>query len=265
MAALPLFALVLLGAYALAVDLLTASRLPTAQDWAEASAAVRARARPTDGVQVWPPWAERARSLDFAAQVFTEEDLREADYAGVERLWLLTLPHVPNARIARAREALRSRGAAPGAAAERFGALDLEPWDLRAPQRLTDLTPLFGSPVMLEVGYVPRRCVALPIGPPHAPTRVRAEALVGSALHLRAGLVGERGYDRGSPPVDVVATVSGARLPALTLVPVIDPEPGFRHLDQPMSGGPLLREVAVEISSANAAGRQVCLAAWTSR
>ena len=264
-AVLPLAALVLLGAYALAVDLTTSSRLPTAQDWAEASAAVRSKAQPTDGVQVWPPWAERARSLDFGAEVFTDEDLRAADYAGLERLWLVTLPDAPNAKAGRAREALRSRGAAPLADARRFGELGLELWDLRQPPRLTDLVPLFGRPVFQEVSYVPRRCVAVPIGPPHAPVRVRAEAEVGSSLHVRAGLVGERGYDRGSPPVSVVAAVDGAKLPALTLVPVIDPAPGWQRLDQPLTAGPPRREVTVEISSPNAAGRHVCLSAWTTR
>ena len=267
-AALPLAGLMALSAYALAVDLGVPASLPSQQDWAEAAGAVRARARPGDGVQLWPAWAERGRTFVDAVPVFTDEDLAAADYAGIERLWLLSIPAAPNGRLAKARDALRSRGAAPAAVAERFGALSLEPWDLPGPRLLTDLVPLFGKPVHLEVGYVPRRCVAVAIGPPHAPTRVRVEAVVGARLHLRAGLVGERGYDRGSPPVAVVASIAGAPLPPLLLQPVIDPEPGWRHLDAPLAplghgAGP--RELAIEISSPDAAGRWVCLAGWTTR
>src|SRR5207244_13452106 len=52
--------------------------------------------------------SDLARIFVRSLPVRAEEDLRAADYPGVERLWLLALPRVPLARFSRAR-------AAPGA------------------------------------------------------------------------------------------------------------------------------------------------------
>ena len=72
--------------------------MPSERDWAEAAGALRSSARPGDAVQIWPAWAERARMFVDAAPLLAEEDLAQADYVGVQRLWLLSLPRAPYAR-----------------------------------------------------------------------------------------------------------------------------------------------------------------------
>ena len=125
---LPFAALIALGVGSLLFDLTLSWRLPSDADWAEVAAALRSAAQPGDGVQIWPVWAERARMFVDAAPVLAEEDLERADYAGVRRLWLLSLPRTPFFRSADGR--LVARGATPATDARRFGALSLRAWDL---------------------------------------------------------------------------------------------------------------------------------------
>ena len=174
-----------LGAGAFLFDVTLRLRLPRDADYAEAAAALRVRAGPSDAVQVWPAWAERARMFIRAVPVRAEEDLSAADYPAVQRLWLLSLPRVPFAHLDRAREALHARGAVAGEAA-RFGALTLEPWELYGPRVLSFLT----SPAEEhEVDYVARQCTQVRIGPVTAPARLDARGS-GGVLHVRAGVIG---------------------------------------------------------------------------
>ena len=71
--ALPFALLVLVGLGSLAFDLTLSSRLPSDADWAEVAGALRARTRPGDAVQLWPPWAERARLFVDAAPVLADD------------------------------------------------------------------------------------------------------------------------------------------------------------------------------------------------
>lgn len=249
----PFIALLAAGAGSLAFDLSLRARLPDSADWAEAAGALRAEARAGDAVQLWPAWAERARLYVDAATLFTEEDLAHADYVGVQRLWLLSLPRAPLARDPEA--ALRARGAVPGEG-RRFGALLLRPWDLRAPPLAADLTR---SSFQHEVDYVARRCRMVPIGASYA---ARGEA--GRTLHVRAGIVGERAFDADKPPVRVQVAADGAPLGVLEVPGTARDGAGWLRLDVPLPPGAAEREFIFAPRSADSA-RPFCLQAWTTR
>jgi hypothetical protein len=249
--------LLAISAGALAFDLTLPWRLPSEADWAEAAGALRARAAPGDVVQLWPPWAERARQFIDAAPVVLEEDLAAADYVGAQRLWLLTLPRVPYAGVARAREALLRRGAVRSSEPARFGALELEAWDLRAPPLGADLTP---GTEEHEVDYVARRCLPVPIN-----RLWEARGIAGAALHLRAGIIGERAYDPGRPRIVVTVLADGERLGTLEVGGA-----GWRAVDLPLGAaarggaGAAERTFTFAVSSTDD-GRPFCLRAWTTR
>jgi hypothetical protein len=264
--AIPLAALVALGALSLAFDLSLRARMPSTQDWAEAAAALRARAAPGDAVQLWPPWADRARMFVDALPVLAEEDLRSAEYVGVQRLWLLSLPSSPHARVDLAQQALRARGAAPVADELRFGALSLQPWDLRPAPLAADLTARYpGGARWVEVDYVARRCISLWVGTPDRPTRATVTGPAGKVLHLRAGIVGERAFDRARPPVGLIARAGGQRLAQLVVPPIERFEPGWHRAEVQLPPGPDEREFTFEVASPDPAGRAFCVQAWTTR
>jgi hypothetical protein len=245
----PWAALVLSGAAALAFDLTLPWRLPSDADWAEAAAALRVRRQPGDEVQLWPPWAERGRLFVESMPVRAEEDLRAADYVGASRLWLLALPRVPNGRLAGAREALRSRGATEGESV-RFGALTLTPWDLHAPPLLADFT--FGSEEH-EVDYVARKCRETLIG---AELAFRGP---GGLLHVRAGIVGERAFDRFRDAVRVHVRVDGAHLASMLVTSTAPPESGWRRMEVRVPPGEHAYAFAVVARDRD---RPFCIAAW---
>jgi hypothetical protein len=253
--AVPLVAVAALGLSALLFDVTLPLRLPGDADYAEAAAALRVRAAARDAVQIWPPWAERARRFVTSLSVRAEEDLRTADYPGVERLWLLALPRVPLARLARARSALRERGATEGEEV-RFGALSLQPWELHGARVLSFLTR---PEEEHEVDYVARQCVEVPIGRPAAPGRLQARGQ-GGTLHVRAGVIGERAYQARRGPVRVDVEVNGAPLATLTVPPTVPPAPGWRRLDVLVPGG---EHTFTFLVSAPDPDRPFCLAAWT--
>ena len=249
----PLLLIVLVGAGSLLFDLTLSSRLPSDADWAEAAGALRAQAQAGDAVQVWPAWAERARLFVDAAQVSTEEDLAQADFPGVQRLWILSLPRTP--RFSAPDGALRSRGATPGAEAQQFGALSLRPWDLHAPPLATDLTRAAEDH---EVDYLPRHCLRVAIG-----SRLSARG-AGSTLHLRAGVIGERAYDAFRPGIAVQAFAGGAPVGTLEVPRTEHDGAGWRRLDVALPGPDAERDFVFAVSSADAS-RPFCLAAWTTR
>jgi hypothetical protein len=252
---IPLWIVVAVGAAALVFDATLRLRLPDDGDYAEAAAALRVRASGTDAVQVWPPWAERARRFVRSPPIRAEEDLRTADYPGVDRLWLLALPRVPFGGLARARAALRARGAAPGEEL-RFGAISLQPWDLRAPRVLSFLT----SPAEEhEVDYVARQCVQVRIGSTANPARLESRGQ-GGLLHLRAGIVGERAYQTNRGIVRVDVYVDGAPIGELAVPPTVPPNPGWRRLDVRIPDGEHGFQFLV---SARDTDRPFCLSAWT--
>lgn len=253
--AVPLLAIAALGVCALVFDVTLPLRLPGDADHAEAAAALRVRAGPRDAVQLWPPWAERARMFIRTLPVRTEEDLRAADYPGVERLWLLAMPRAPFARLSRARAALRERGAIAGEEM-RFGGLSLQPWDLRGPRVLSFLTDPREEH---EIDYVPRQCMQVRIGPPPDPGTLEARGL-GGVLHVRAGIVGERAYQVARGPVRVEVQIDGAPLATLTVPPTVPPEPGWRRIEVAAPSGEHAFAFRV---SARDADRPFCLAAWT--
>src|SRR5216684_1131988 len=209
-----------MGAGALVLDLTLPLRLPREADWAEAAGALRARAQAGDAVQIWPAWAERARMFVDAAPVFTEEDLAQADYVGVKRLWLLSLPRVPFARVGRALDMLARRGATPTSDELRFGAL-------------------------------------APIG-----SRFTARGGAGAGLQLRAGVIGERAYGAGRPPITVQIFADGVPLGGLEVPRTVHGAPGWRRLDVPLPPGAPERDFVFAVSSSDA-GRPFCLQAWT--
>jgi hypothetical protein len=249
----PLLALLVLGAGSLVFDLTLPSRLPSDADWAEAAGALRARAQAGDAVQPWPVWAERARIFVDAMPVEAEEDLAQADFVGVRRLWVLSLPRTP--RFSAPDEALRSRGATPMAAAQRFGAIALQPWDLHAPPIAADLTRASEEH---EVDSVARRCVRVAIG-----SRFVARG-GGSVLHVRAGVIGERAYDADRPAISVQIFADGAPLGTLEVPRTERDGTGWRRLDLPLPPGAAERDFVFAVSSTDA-GRPFCLQAWTTR
>ncbi len=251
---IPLVLIVLLGAGSLAFDLTLGARLPSEGDWAEAAGALRARAQPGDAVQIWPAWAERARLFVDAMPVMAEEDLAAADYAGVRRLWVLSLPRTP--WFASPQAVLERRGATASGDEQRFGALALRAFDLHAPPVAADLTH---SQEEHEVDYVARRCVRVPIG-----GRFSARGAAGTMLHLRAGVIGERAYDRDRPPIEVRALADGAVVGDLAVPPTLRDGTGWRRLDVAVPAGPPDRDFAFVVYSP-VAGRQLCLQAWTTR
>jgi hypothetical protein len=253
--AIPLLAIAALGASALLFDATLPLRLPGDADYAEAAAALRVRAGPRDAVQLWPAWAERARIFVRSLPVRAEEDLRTADYPGVERLWLLALPRVPLSRLSRARTALRERGAVAGEEM-RFGRLSLQPWELRGPRVLSFLTDPREEH---EVDYVPRQCVQVRIGRTADPGALQARGQ-GGVLHVRAGVVGERAYQVARGPVRVEVQVDGAPLARLDLPPTVPPEPGWRRLEVAAPAG---EHAFAFLVTARDPDRPFCLAAWT--
>jgi hypothetical protein len=248
------FALIALGAGSLLFDLTLPLRLPDDAAWAEAAGALRAEARPGDAAQMWPVWAERARLFVDSMPVLAEEDLASADYAGVRRLWVLSLPRTPF--FSKPDAALAARGAAPSSEERRFGALTLRAWDLRAPELAADLT---ASREEYEVDYVARRCARVQIG-----SRFSARGAAGSMLHLRAGVIGERAYDADRPPIEVQAFADGLQLGALEVPRTVRDGTGWRRLDLPVPPGPPEREFAFAVGSRDRA-RPVCLQAWTTK
>jgi hypothetical protein len=215
------------------------------------AAALRVRAAPGDEAQIWPPWAERARLFVEAVPVRAEEDLRAADYPAVERLWLVALFRSPRSGLGEAREGLRARGATAGDRV-RFGALELEPWELHGPKVLAWLA---GQKEEHEVDYVARTCVLIPLSgrlTAHGPSGV---------LHVRAGIVGERAYQSGRPPIRLEVRVDGAPAGSLHVPPTAPPESGWRRFDTSVRGGAHVYELAATPLDPD---RPFCLAAWVS-
>jgi hypothetical protein len=249
-----LVALVALGAGSLAFDLTLPLRLPSDQDWAEAAGALRAVAQPGDAVEIWPAWAERARLFVDAAPVLAEEDLTAFDDPTVRRLWMLSLPRTPFFHDPS--KVLQARGATPVGNEQRFGALSLRPWDLHAPELAADLTRASEEH---EVDYVARRCLPVVIG-----GRFVARGQAGTALHVRAGVIGERAYDANRPPIVVEAFAGAALLGALEVPRTIRDGSGWRRLDVRVPEGEAERKFVFIVSSRDA-GRPFCLQAWTTR
>jgi hypothetical protein len=207
------------------------------------------QAKKGDELLIWPPWAERGRLFIEAIPVRTEEDLRAADFPGVDRVWLLALFRAPRNGVEEARKALRARGATAGERI-RFGSLELEPWDLHAPKLLVNLT---GAREEHEVDYVARSCVELRL-----PGRFSARG-PGGALHVRAGIVGERAYQTSRGPVRVEVRADGALLGELIVPPTVPPASGWRKLDLAARPGDRLYEIA---ATARDPDRPFCVAAW---
>jgi hypothetical protein len=244
-------AIVLLGIGSLAFDLTLGFRLPSDADWAEAAGTLRARAQPGDAVQIWPVWAERARLFVDAMPVLAEEDLGNADFVGVQRLWVLSLPRTPF--FSSPEPIFAARGFTPLFEEQRFGALALRAFDLHPRPIAADLT---GTGEEHEVDYVARRCRRVPIG-----SRFSARAS-GNELHVEAGVIGERAYDAQRPPVDVRILSDGAPIGDLAIPRTGRDGTGWRRLDLPIPPGD--HELTFVIASPDA-GRPFCLQAWTTR
>jgi hypothetical protein len=246
---LSFFAILLCGAGSLLFDLTLGSRLPSEADWADAAGALRAQAQPGDAVQLWPVWAEEARLHVDSMPVLAEEDLEHADYLGVKRLWLLTLPRTPWFKAP-----VLPRATALGAEL-RYGAIRLQAFDLHEPETF----PLTPQDQEHEVDYVARRCIEVRIG-----SRFVARGPSGSTLHVRAGIIGEQAYAAGRPPVQVRASIDGAPAGRLEVPRTEKDGTGYRRLDVPVPQGPAEREFSFSIESPDV-NRRFCLAAWTSK
>jgi hypothetical protein len=250
---LAFLALLACGAGSLLFDLTLSARLPYDADWAELAAALRAQAQPGDALQLWPVWAEEARLHVDAMPVLAEEDLAGADYLGVRRLWVASLPRTPHA--GNPELPLLRRGATPIGPARPFGALALRAWDLHA----TDTFALTPQNEEHEVDYVARRCLPVRIG-----ARFNARGGPGAMLHVRAGIIGEHAYDAGRPSVIVRAFADGAALGDLEVPRTERDGTGWRRLDVALAKGPPQRDFSFAVESRDAA-RPLCLQAWISR
>lgn len=258
-------ALGLVSLGALAFDFTLPLRLPSTQNYAEAAAYLRGHYAAADAVQIWPPWLEEARLSIDVAPVLAEEDLATADYPGAQKLWLLELPGAPFSKVSKAESALRSRGATPIGEPAKFGPLELTSWDLHAPAFGADL--VFGPQPQREwheVQYVSRACKMLPIGTPSQPTRAGLPGAVGSALHLRAGIIGEQAYAHEVETIHVEAWVGAQRLANLQLNRTHDPEPAWLGANVALPGAP---DPQIELRAYTAGGMRppLCVAAWTTR
>src|SRR3954469_2699552 len=247
-------ALLAIGAGSLLFDLTLPFRLPSDSDWAEASGALRAGARPGDAVQIWPPWAERARLFVDAPPVAVEEDLERADFVGVQRLWVLSLPRAP--WFSSPEAALRARGAVPVAAGQRYRALALQAWGLGGAPGAADLTR---SAEEHEVDYIARRCVRVLAG-----GRFSARGAAGATLHVRAGVIGERADDLDRPDCVVQIFADGAPVGSVEVPRTARDGTGWRRLDVPLPAGEAEREFVFAAASLDR-GTPLCLQAWTSR
>ncbi|HUJ28883.1 MAG TPA: hypothetical protein VLW85_22840, partial [Myxococcales bacterium] len=138
----------------------------------------------------------------------------------------------------------------------RFGALAVRAWDLHLPPLAADLT---ASREEYEVDYVARRCVRVAVG-----ARFAAKGAAGSALHVRAGVIGERAYDADRPPIEVQAAADGVALGALEVPRTTRDGTGWRQLDVPVPPGPPEREFVFAVNSRDRA-RPFCLQAWTTK
>ncbi|GAC1338715.1 MAG: hypothetical protein NVSMB23_06760 [Myxococcales bacterium] len=254
----------LLSLGALAFDLGAPALLPDDAAWAGAAAALRARVRPGDAVQIWPPWAERARLFVDAAPVLAEEDLRAADYVGVSRLWVLALTGAPHADPAAADTALRARGAQAEGEPLRFRGLSLRAYRQLGPQLAADLIFAGRPEEAHEVDFVARRCVEVQVGSLARPARVALRGAAGAAFHLRAGLIGERAFD-DKAPVELRALAAGVPVVALSVPHARLRQAGWIAADAPLPPGPDERAFDLLIASADPAGRPLCVAAWTTR
>ena len=219
-----------------------------------------------------------------AAEVATDEDLFRADYPGVQRLWLLTLPG-PFAQLARAEAQLVARGAVAEGAPLRFGPLRLQAWDLRAPPLAADLLAgaLPGaSPEWHEVQYASRRCRMLPIGTTAQPAQLTVRGEAGATLQLRAGLIGEQAYDFRSTvhvelfevvesfvePFEVKGPAAGAAAVPLATLEVgrtVDPEPAWQRAAVPLAPGAAARDFRLRISTAGQQRPPLCVSLWSTR
>ncbi|HEX4383110.1 MAG TPA: hypothetical protein VH083_09185 [Myxococcales bacterium] len=247
---LAFWALLACGAGSLLFDLTLSSRLPREGDWAELAGVLRAETGLGDAAQIWPAWAEESRLYIDSMPVLAEEDLVNADYPGVVRLWAVSLPRYGNPE-----KALRERGATPANEPRRFGALQLQAWNLHAPE----IAALTDTNLLHEVDYVARRCQQLRIG---STLTLRGPAL--AMLHVRAGVIGERAYDAGKPPIIVNVFAGGAPLAALQVPRTERDGTGWRRLDVPVPAGDPLREFSFAVESHDGA-RPFCLQAWTSK
>jgi hypothetical protein len=247
-------ALISIGAGSLLFDLTLPARLPSDADWAEGAAALRAGAQAGDAVQLWPAWAERGRLFVDSIPVLAEEDLERADFPGVRRLWVLSLPRTPFFSAPDA--PLQARGATPLGGEQRFGALALRAWDLRAVSVAADLTR---SVEEHEVDFIPRRCVRVSVG-----SRFAARGAAGTKLHVRAGVIGERAYDANRPEIVVQVFADGASLGSVDVPRTARDGTGWRRLDVAVPPGPSEREFVFAVSSPDR-GRPFCLQAWTSQ
>jgi hypothetical protein len=245
-----LFALLLCGAGSLLFDLTLAFRIPGEADWAEAAGVLRAEAKAGDALQLWPVWAEEARLHVDSMPVLAEEDPAGADYLGVRRLWVASLPRTP-----RFRKITLPGRAVPLGPERRFGALALQAWDLHA----AETSPLTPQAEEHEVDYVARRCAVVRIG-----GRFTARGPAGSLLHVRAGVIGERAFDAERPSVTVRAFADGAQLGSLEVPRTTRDGTGWRRLDVAVPEGPAEREFSFSVESADPS-RPFCLAAWTSK
>ena len=245
-------ALIAAGAASLLFDLTLPLRLPSEADWAEAAGALRGAAQPADAVQLWPVWAERARLFVDSMPVLAEENLAEADYPGVRRLFLLSLPRTPFYSPPDA--ALQARGATPAGPEQRFGALSLRAWDLHA----APADPITRAAEEHEVDYVARHCVLVPIG-----GRLVERAPARATMHVRAGVVGERAYDANRPEIVVQVFADGLPVGSLEVPRTVRDGTGWRRLDVALPAGAAEREFVFAASSPDR-NRPFCLQAWTS-
>jgi hypothetical protein len=266
--ALPLALFVLLSLGALAFDLSQRARLPGSGDWAELAAFLRTQGRPGDAVQLWPVWLERARMV-LDLPVLAEEELATADYPGVERLWLLSLPG-PYAGVGKAEAQLAARGATKLSGPRQFGPLSLQAFDLHAPPLAGDL--LARGPFALpwpefhEVQYVARRCRMVPLGTPEAPALISVRGEAGKRLHLRAGIIGEQAYGFGSTvTVDALAEGTEAPLARAVVRPSRDPVPAWEQTDADVPPGPAERAFTLRISTPGGQRPPLCVSLWTTR
>ncbi len=290
-----------LGLYGLVFMARLPGRLPTELDWRAAAALVERDARPGDAVALAPVWAERAREVlperlparpgaPLVVLAYPRYAPAAEDLVGVRRVWLLSLPDVPGADRAIARDLMARSSGRDGP--QRLGAIEVTRYDLKTPvlplaflpDRLASARVRLGDapcpagpdgvfrcpgPPWLrvarevrEMDLLPRPCLYAHPGPDAAAplTIVFPEVPVGRVLRGHTGIAGDAAR-RGGSPVRLTVKVDGEELGAVEEPPR---QPGWHVFQMDTSrhaGRPHL--LAFTVTAADPGARWFCFDAMT--
>ena len=291
--ALPWLELALVVAVALGALLFHATlpgRMPSDADYQAAAAAVRAELQSGDAVAVLPEWAEKARMFLPGVPFVSAPVLADADLSRVKRLWIVELPSLPRAEVARSERAGTAQMSADGPP-RRFGNVVLKRFVNRAfheprfdftrelgranvwldvPGRRIDCARdgerhdcgrgLSVAHEIREVQFAPHDCVgANPVGRDIPLVVDYPDALLANHLTVMAAVTGEMGWrhGEGQTPVDLTVEIDGQRAGALT-IPVGTVPPQHLELDTARFDPKVPHDVRFAVATSNPKDREFC-------